>query len=136
MTLLVWTPKNSVGVKELDAHHQKIFSLLNSLYSSIAKADTKETSKNVLQELINYAQYHFAAEEKYFDQFNYDQKDEHQSQHRQYEQKMAQFIKDIETTPDFVFSYKLLDFLEDWWLGHIGHEDKKYTQCFNSHGLF
>jgi hemerythrin-like metal-binding protein len=136
VNLLVWTQQNSVGVKELDAHHQEIFTHLNSLYTSISKFDPKDTSKDILQKLTAYAKYHFAAEEKYFAKFNYENTDLHNAQHRQYENKMNQFITDIETKPEFDFSYDLLDFLEDWWLGHINNEDKKYTHCFNSHGLF
>lgn len=31
--------------------------------------------------------------------------------------------------------FELLDLLEDWLVDHLAVMDKKYTACFNEHGL-
>jgi hemerythrin len=135
MPLITWTSDNSVGVKEFDAQHQKIFFLVNNLYDLMTQSKAQTEIDKVLSELADYAKYHFQAEEKYFAMFNYEGKDGHVLQHEAYKEKIGRFIDESKKEEGVVLSYDILDFLEDWWLNHINIEDKKYTQCFNSHGL-
>lgn len=135
MPLFNWTEENSVGVGELDKQHQKLFSIVNNLYDLMTQSKAQEEISGILDELAKYADYHFKTEEKYFEQFNYENKLEHILLHKQYKEKVSQFIRDNNDGGGTVISFDILDFLEDWWLGHINNEDKRYTECFTSHGL-
>ena len=135
MTLLTWTQDNSVGVEELDGQHQKLFSIINNLYDLMRESKTEKELQKVLQELIDYAKYHFNTEEKYFDEYKYPNKDVHISYHRAYEEKVNNFMIESKKGLEVIISYDVLDFLEDWWLKHINIEDKKYSTFFHEHGL-
>jgi hypothetical protein len=32
-------------------------------------------------------------------------------------------------------SFDLVDYLEDWLIGHLAEYDQRYVQCFHDHGL-
>jgi hypothetical protein len=68
-------------------------------------------------------------------EFNYQDKDKHIAQHRQYTDRIKSFIKGYLENRKFL-SYEIIDFLEDWILSHVTAEDKKYTKCFHSYGLY
>ena|SRR3972149_9404054 len=129
--LLKWNKLYSVNVKEIDDQHKKIFEIINRLYhvhKNIDKGDLEE----ILNELENYAKYHFSTEEKYFNKFSYSDKENHIKTHEWYIQKIAEFKKrNINTIMN-----DLLKFLRDWWLGHVQAVDIKYSDFFNQHGLF
>lgn len=135
MALLIWTKENSVGVEEFDNQHQKLFSIINNLYDLMTKSKAQEEIQAVLQELIDYAKYHFNTEEKYFDSYQQPDKDVHISYHRAYEKRVSDFMTESKKESGFVISYEILNFLEDWWFKHINLEDKKYSGFFNKNGL-
>lgn len=135
MALLTWEDSYSVGVKEIDGQHQKMFGIINRLYDSMNAAKDTENLPQILKELVDYATFHFSTEEKYFVKFNYEDSAEHINFHHMYSGRVDHFIKDYEVQ-NSLLSFEILDFLKDWWINHINGEDKKYTECFHQHGLF
>lgn len=130
-----WSPNLSVNVKIIDEQHKRFVKLLDDFYQAIldGRAD-KEISKT-FEELGNYSKFHFATEEKYFDEFNFDGSDEHKAEHKNFIAKVAGMESKIKDGEEKM-STELIDFLEDWLVNHVNGLDKKYTKCFNDHGLF
>ncbi len=132
--LIEWKDSYSVGVKQIDEQHKKLFSHINNLYSSMKEGKDKQMLSKLLNDLADYVNYHFSTEEKYFEEFNYAEKDKHLSQHKQYTDKIKSFQEAYAKNQRFL-SFEIIDFLEDWILGHVTGEDMKYTKCFNDNGL-
>lgn len=136
---LEWSDeKFSVKVKEIDEQHKKLFGFINRLDDLIKSDRSREKLSVLIEEMNDYAKYHFETEEKYFDKFEYPESDEHKSRHDHYETSIKGFRKRLETLNDsdlIDFMYEILDYLQDWWIGHILHEDMKYSEFFNEHGL-
>lgn len=130
-----WTPDYSVNVKELDEQHKKFIAVLNDLYQAILNNRQKEELQGIFAKLDDYLNFHFATEEKYFDKFNYEGSEEHKAEHQKAKDKIAD-IKQRSKDDEKVISFELIDFLEDWLISHVDTMDKKYTKCFNEHGLF
>lgn len=135
MPLINWDQSCSVGVKEIDTQHRAIFEIINRLYALMQANKDSESLSSIVQELMDYARYHFSTEEKYFDQFHYPDKETHIKAHHTYKEKVSQFVKDYANSKT-VLSFDIIDFLEDWWLDHIKGLDKQYTDCFHNHGLY
>lgn len=132
---IIWDEAHSVNVKEIDDQHKYFINLLNEFYRYIAENKDRDFLGENLVKLIDYAKEHFATEEKYFDLFNYENTVEHKEEHRQLENKVADFYQEfLENKKDI--SVEIIDFLEDWLVDHLDTQDKKYTKCFNEHGLF
>ncbi|MBU1046503.1 bacteriohemerythrin [Patescibacteria group bacterium] len=137
--IIEWTEENSVGVKELDEHHQNLVKIANKLYD-FTRTNVKDRNKliELLNELVNFSKYHHSIEEKYFKKFNYEHIERHTKEHEKFFVNMNALIKKIED-PKSDFSqttFEVLDYLEDWYLNHLNDEDKKYTKTFNENGLF
>jgi hemerythrin-like metal-binding protein len=129
-----WKEKYSVHVQEIDQQHKQLVKLIFELFNSINKQATKEKLGSILDELVKYASYHFATEEKYFDTFDYEGKEEHVNEHRKFADKVVDFQKKY-LNHEVEISFELIDFLEDWLLNHLIESDQKYIRCFMEHGL-
>ena len=134
MPLINWDVSLSVGVKEIDAQHQKLIELLNELFDVMHSDEAKNKMNEIVGRLNDYVIFHFTNEENYFEKFNYKNKDVHIKQHETYKEKIIEFNK-MATENNTMLPYEVLDFLENWILGHISTEDKKYTKCFKENGL-
>ncbi|MFA6193851.1 MAG: bacteriohemerythrin [Parcubacteria group bacterium] len=129
-----WKDEYSVGVEEIDDQHKYFISLLNDLNNAIVAGKSREELKDLFRLIPDYAERHFATEEKYFDEFNYEGAAEHKQKH----QEMRDEIKRIENTEggkEIDFYGSIVYFLKDWLEDHLAQMDQKYEKCFAEHGL-
>ena len=131
---LEWEDKYSVGVAEIDKQHQLMFATINELLEAINTNSAAEYLDHIIKSLVEYKTSHFATEEKYFQEFNYEGAAEHIAEHQDFNNKLTalqnQYAKN---TTEFAFA--LVDFLEDWLINHLLDADQKYKECFLAHGL-
>lgn len=131
---LTWQLIYSVNVKELDEQHQKIFTLINNLFE-VKHSCSPERLSLIIKELKDYCSYHLDTEEKYFEQFNYPDRELHTIQHDNYRNKVIDFENKISLGCDVNNLKELTEFLKNWWLNHIQNTDQQYSDFFNSKGL-
>jgi len=134
LMLMDWKDEYSVEVNEIDEQHKKIFLLINDLYNAIQEMNTKEKLKEILENLIDYAIYHFNTEEKYFDKFKFELTSEHKQEHNQFKKKISDMNEKINNN-EIQISFELIDFLEDWIIDHVTDSDQKYKNCLKKNGL-
>lgn len=132
---LEWKEDYSVGVVEIDNQHKKMIEIINYLVDVIGRVPDEEEVKKIIGDIVAYKAEHFATEEKYFHQFNYEGTVEHEARHRQFNDQINAL--QAKSEGDAIgFAFELVEFLEDWLIGHLLSMDKKYTQCFHDHGLY
>lgn len=131
---LEWEEKYSVGVLEIDNQHKKLFDVINELLDAINENKPKEHLSSIIDTLLKYKKFHFETEEKYFKEFNYEDRDDHTLRHREFSDNLTALR---EKHPEFSieFAFDLVDFLENWIIAHLMKADQKYKKCFNEHGL-
>lgn len=140
MAKLVWSDKFSVGVRELDDQHRRLFELVNDLLAASDEGRRPEELLGLLNGLMNYNMYHLDAEEEYMEKFECVSV-EHFAQHRMYRWTVRQMVeaarKEIvaTTSSGFPMLRELAKFAGSWHVDHILQVDKTYTACFNDHGL-
>lgn len=133
---LIWDKKFNLGIKIIDDQHKYFVSVLNELLASLGDPkNSKQLIENVFKKLSDYINFHFATEEKYFKQFNYQDAEEHIAKHNEFKQKIES-LKQEYIADQISTQYSLADYLEDWLLDHLATMDKKYVECFHSHGLY
>jgi hemerythrin-like metal-binding protein len=131
---LVWDDKYSVGVLVIDNQHKEMFKTINELIETLEGMPTKEQVDKIIESLVAYKKFHFATEEKYFDEFGYQGSEDHKNKHNEFSVKLEQLT--VESGGDSVeLAFKLVDFLEDWLIDHLMVTDQKYVECFKEHGL-
>jgi hemerythrin len=135
---LMWKDEYSVGVEQIDNQHKQIFETINLLIDIMAGMSDGGGGRDqldvVIQRLVTYKKIHFATEEKFFDEFDYEYKEDHKAKHREFNEKMGKLVS-LHTGDSIGLAFGLVDFLEDWLLSHLLVEDHKYINCFREHGL-
>jgi hemerythrin-like metal-binding protein len=131
---LEWEDAYSVGVLEIDQQHKQMFAIINELIDAIGTDVKKERLVEIINSLVEYKKNHFATEEKYFKEFNFEGAAEHISAHKKFEEDLLKIQE--ECKDDVVMlAFELIDFIEDWLISHLMTMDQKYKKCFNEHGL-
>lgn len=127
--------KFSVGIQELDEQHKQLIELINRLFDSMTTGQDKErTTKEIMNQLIQYTIIHFSVEESLFRIFDYPEYMEHCLHHQEL-RKQAQEINQKIQSGERVVTPELLFFLEKWITNHIKVEDKKYAPFLLKEGV-
>jgi hemerythrin-like metal-binding protein len=127
MARLQWQPAFETGIAEVDEQHRKFISLINRLEDCIS--DRKPSDEcgipAVLADLVNYAHYHFAFEEKLQENIDFSERTHHLERH-------TEILNWLNIQSDRLQSYDssaakdLLNHLMDWFLNHTLLEDKRF----------
>lgn len=123
MQKITWKEENSVGVKALDHQHQEVISYLNTMFDFFEKESPPERLEDLFIKLEHYSEEHFAAEEALFEKYKYQDKEAHIKEHDIYRNSMTRFRQQLDSDDQSV-SKNILEFLADWWMGHIQGCDK------------
>lgn len=67
--------------------------------------------------------------------YNYEKKAQHIDTHNAYRQKVEELKKSYEIDNSAEALFATNNFLNDWWVWHINHADKDYTDNFHANGL-
>lgn len=132
--ILIWRDEYSVNVAEIDSQHKKLIGIINALIRSIKSIPDEKVVSECINNVFSYIEIHFATEEKYFYQFNYEGTVAHEAEHRAFEIKIKEITEKYKDDT-IALAFSLVDYLEDWFIAHTAGIDKKFAQCFNEHGL-
>ncbi|MDD3285030.1 MAG: bacteriohemerythrin [Patescibacteria group bacterium] len=137
MPLIEWKDEFKLGISEIDAQHQRILALINELYAMVDEKKYTENNQmdHVIQELADYAIYHFSTEEKYFQLFGYEKKDEHIKIHEQYKAKIEEWRQRYNQDKNPAIFFEISEFLQNWWTWHINNTDRAYVPFLQANGV-
>ena len=130
-----WSEDLSVGVKEIDQQHKRFIVIMNDLYEALENQDERIVLGDIITQLAAYANYHFLTEEKYMDEYDYEDTAEHKREHQALRDDIAVFGEKYQQNEE-KYAQELLHFVKNWLSHHLLEIDKKYTKCFNEHGLY
>jgi len=128
-----WNSSYSVGIRSIDEQHQRLFEYINHLYQLVVSGDSLQVPK-LLNDLAEYTVFHFAHEEKIFDQTRYPQTPRHKELHKALLGQVTQVLEKFKAGEAEV-DFKLLNFLKNWLNVHIKKEDMAYSSHLKSHGI-
>ncbi|MGB9197092.1 MAG: bacteriohemerythrin [Terriglobales bacterium] len=121
-----WIESYSVGVAELDEHHQYFFCLLNILQDAIGEDKSESVVEMVLNELLEFARYHFTTEEELMRKANYPGLARHSEEHAIVAARLAKLKKSFQPG-EKDNGFALLDLVRSWLVKHFEQADKEYS---------
>jgi hemerythrin len=128
-----WTKDMSVGERHIDDQHKKLLSQINKIIYSMAFGATSKEVTDAIIFFNDYVDEHFTYEEEYMKEHEYPYFDEHKRTHKEFIKNNLNFKKRLD---DGVEPRELIldieTFIGQWWLKHIGKEDKKYHDYIDS----
>lgn len=123
-----FTEEYQTGIELIDAEHRELFRIIDKVNqmvrSQVDKSDVAAIM-NILHELQDYTQSHFADEEEYMESIHYDKIEVQKRAHAIFIEKFDTITaEEIEKNPQ-EYMESLIEFLLGWLIQHILHLDKK-----------
>lgn len=136
-TVLKWDEGFSVGVKEMDDQHKKLFDVINHVYTALQGRNI-HSSKGLLGESLDemaaYTKVHFEAEEKLMREHGYPEYEAHKNEHDHFTLTVMDFKRRYDGG-DTMLTAKMLASLVTWLDTHLNSTDKRYTPYFHERNI-
>ena len=117
-----------VGVDLIDREHRQLFQIAgraNDLVMSWSAGNTYDGILNILEELKNYTEVHFADEESYMRSIGYGGYEAQKRAHEAFISRLEEIdLTLVEEDPE-KYLESLIEFLLGWLVNHILHMDKQ-----------
>jgi len=125
MAILNWSKQLELGIPAVDQQHRKLVDILNQVDEAVALGYEHDQVLKLLDQLIEYSQYHFLEEETLMQsaEFNPKHFQKHKAEHDKFIAIVAEQRQAANDNSDIV-SNDLLDFLVKWLMDHILITDK------------
>ena len=123
-----------VGVKQIDAEHKNLVSILNQLHEAMRRGQGKDVLGSTLDSLVSYTKAHFTNEERLLQQSGYPDLVAHKREHELLTNKVLEFQRNF-NAGRIGLSLDVMEFLSSWLQGHIKGTDKKYIPCLHANGI-
>lgn len=134
MGIFSWNAAYSVQVPEFDKHHKKLLELLQNLHDNMMLGQAKNVIEDIFNELSEYVNYHFLAEERKMRTYGYPELEQHIKAHDGFKQKLNELISEYKSG-NLNVTGETYSFLKNWLINHIQKEDKKYSTFFRDKGI-
>jgi hemerythrin len=128
MKRLVLTPDLTTHHAVIDEQLAALVDLVNEASTCVATPSAMHTFEKVLDQLLEYARFHFEAEEALMASTGYANVQPraaklHLSEHRGFQARAATMRAEFVRAPRQVIGQQLVRFLRDWLVHHIGESD-------------
>jgi hemerythrin-like metal-binding protein len=134
MALFEWKQEHSVSVSRFDTDHKKLFAILNELNDAMAERRGRLVVVRILQEMAEYARWHFAGEETAMRRALYEDIETHIAEHREFSAKVEEFYSECGQS-HAALPIDVLYFLRNWLQKHILVTDRQYAESLNRAGI-
>lgn len=125
MPLIEWNDSFLLGIQQFDEHHHHWIALYNKAAEGFAGGASNEGVDILLNELNDYANYHFAAEEYWMEKISYPKFAEHRDEHTRYSRRVSEMQKSWQEGNNLIM-LELLSFMNTWITSHIHETDVEY----------
>jgi hemerythrin len=133
-----WKDRYSLNVGEVDRQHKKLFELGGRIYDLSRQSgdnDYYDEIVRLLEELLDYTEYHFKFEESLMTEYKFPFLKEHAKEHLYFVAKIKSISHwDIDAEQRQTLQ-EMVDFLSEWISSHIILEDRKYATFFKEKGV-
>jgi hemerythrin len=134
MAYFTWSSIYSVGNHEMDSQHKVLIDLINRMHEAMRTGKGSSELGGIFKEMVNYAQFHFSAEEKLLITAAFPDYAKQKAEHDSFIKKQKDFEAQYKAGK-LALSIEVLNFLREWLTGHIQVEDKKYSPYLKAKGL-
>ncbi len=127
MSFIEWDDKYSVNITKVDEQHKHFMSIINKLYDALmVDQHPKPVIEKIVNELVDYTDYHFKTEEDWFEKHNYPAKEAHKAQHDKLRSQVYK-LRDDFAANRIEIDLSVLSFLTEWLVEHILGSDMEYS---------
>lgn len=130
-----WNENLSVNHETIDQQHQKLIDLTNDIIDLLEDAknglDTYDEIIAIINELIDYTEYHFEKEEEIFDTKDYISQKAHKFEHKLFVAKLHNIDLSHVDRDQVEFIENLMEDVLNWIQNHILEMDQTYVEILS-----
>jgi hemerythrin len=126
MAIVEWNERYSVGIKELDEQHRRLFDIFNTLLEAEATPRGSNKAADALTRLRTYTVEHFELEEQYMAKCGYPDLESHIHIHASFRKKIDALCSAKPREHDDNLM-EMLGCLYEWLVTHVGSCDQQYV---------
>ncbi|WP_354624070.1 bacteriohemerythrin [Psychromonas sp. MME2] len=121
-----WSDNFNIGIDKIDHQHKKLVELLNKVANIITLQRLQVSPETFINELLDYAVYHFKTEDKYWSEHLLDSIhiQQHRDSHNQFISRINALKAELGTLSEDEWLEELFSFLTSWLVLHILENDK------------
>ncbi len=123
MSLLEWKSEYSVGIASIDDEHREMIELINSTYAKL-ESDPDDQIERGLEDIFTAISMHFALEERFMLNADYDEYDAHKADHEELLDQMRDLMDAYVASPE-LGAVLLEQGLSDWFSVHFASFDAR-----------
>jgi len=124
-----WSAVMSVHNDDLDLDHQRLIEIINRLWVADSTGN-RQVIEFVLDDLVNYTEFHFAREERLMEQAGFPERARHGEIHRGIRRRLEEIRWEYFQGIRDELRGELLEFVTVWLNKHILEEDMQYSGYF------
>lgn len=132
MAIVCWDGSLKVGVELVDAQHQYLFEIINSMQGKLARGDAANALVEGLDSMRTYARFHFEAEERLLGKHGYPELARHREAHQGFLAEVERLSGVERSNPN---ACQALGFLLSWLVGHIQSMDGRFAPFLAEQGV-
>lgn len=124
---LIWKSEYNINNFKIDREHQKLFTIAREAIniSKFNNSEVKIQLKRIITELFDYVATHFVNEQKYMEEINYPDIEEHIFLHKNMANMLSSLIPELNKLELDEIELSLFNFIDEFFVKHIILEDKK-----------
>jgi hemerythrin-like metal-binding protein len=138
MAYLEWKEGYLTNISKFDEHHQKLVALLNTVHADVFNCQSVSEKQPLIEknlvELLDYAEYHFAAEEELMLKYEYPDYESHKAQHEQLQQQATRLLAQHKDG-NLIWVFPIVNLLKNWIISHTLTTDRQYVPYFNERNI-
>ena len=119
-----WYENYNIGVEEIDRQHRELVAMVDRLQKSLHDGTTNQELGKALHFLVAYTREHFKSEEDLMQRVGYPDCEAHKKIHQKLISEVTDVLIGLKKGKS-VNHLELIDFLIDWVIHHVVHDDKK-----------
>lgn len=123
-----FTDEYLTGIDMIDNEHKRLFEIaerVNEMVKHWSQGDAFDDIMDILNELKDYTEVHFASEEAYMRRINYSGYDAQKRAHDAFISRLQEIDLNLVEEDPRKYMESLIEFLLGWLINHILHVDKQ-----------
>lgn len=125
--MIKWSDDYLIGIEEIDNQHKKLFEITDSAFNLLMddlRVDKYDEIVGIIEELKNYAAYHFKSEEEYMLSRGYKRYFSQKVDHDDFIEKINSFDLNKVDENQNAYLMSIVEFAVQWISNHIIQKDK------------
>jgi len=133
MAFIEWSDELSVGIEEFDEEHKVLVALFNDMHQTVQKGSRQEELRRILEGLAQYAEEHFAHEEREMEAAGFAGLEQHRQAHGEFRRRVGDLLSSLGDGHSSVLGVRVMMLLRGWLVDHIQKMDKEYGPVLSEH---